>query len=168
MLRHSSTHRLALPWPSAQNASERSSMQMNTCARGCCAAASVSGDDLDPADPCTPQVSVPSAERPAHAASNRSWHCWQAAGGSRRTRCDGKGRHAAAAQLLDHEPRPQGIDIGRGCQRGRRMQERLKLTDLQLELLPLRHRNTGSCERCWMEHIWRGNVWTMKLSQAGC
>ena len=44
-------HRLALPCPSAQNASERSSMHMNTCARACCAAASVSGDDLEPAKP---------------------------------------------------------------------------------------------------------------------
>ena len=42
-------HPLALPWPNAQNASERSSMHVNTCARGCCATASTSGDDRDPA-----------------------------------------------------------------------------------------------------------------------
>ena len=39
---------LACPKPSAQNARERSSMQGTILARGCMAAAAVSGDDLDP------------------------------------------------------------------------------------------------------------------------
>ena len=50
---------------------------------------------------------------------------------------DGKSGDAAAAQLLDHEPRPESVDVGRGCQRGRRVQQRLELADLKLELLPL-------------------------------
>mmetsp|Transcript_15257 Transcript_15257/g.43420 ORF Transcript_15257/g.43420 Transcript_15257/m.43420 type:complete len:278 (+) Transcript_15257:5886-6719(+) len=39
---------VALPWPSAQNPSDRSSIPGTSRARGCCATANVSGEDLEP------------------------------------------------------------------------------------------------------------------------
>ncbi len=60
---NAAAHLVARPKPRAQNARERSSMQQVTRARGCCAAASASGDDLEPANRGWHVLSIPGAPK---------------------------------------------------------------------------------------------------------